>query len=425
MWPFKKKKEQTTPTTTNYKLIIGQTGVPAVFGDTGDDVLTNDTVIQCISAIAREMKKLKPKHVKLVEGKKVIIKDSINKLLTRPNRNMTTSEFIEASVWRLFGKDNCFIYPLYNIVKDEEGTLDRCFMEMYILYPQMTTFYMDDNDQIVDVKFEFANGQPPLIISYDKIIHLKRNFGLNELMGGDRFGKPNNNAMIKTIKISESILEGIDKGANASQAVQGVIKYNTILDDGEMKNNIKVFNESLKDNTSGIIGLDLGGEYIPVTRDVKLVDIETVEYTDKKIARNFGVSQAILDGTATPDELRAFYNTTLESLIITYEQAFARCLLTYGKILRGHEIKFYHNIMSTFSVEEQFEMFKELMDRGAMTPNETRDELGMPPIEGGDEPIMSLNYIKKKDASNYQLGKAGVKPPTNVDLEAGDKDEDI
>ena len=424
MWPFtKKEKVENKQPQQRVKLIVSQNGASAIYGNNNDNVLTNDVVIQCIAAIAREIKKLVPKHVKEVDGKKVVINDSINRMLRRPNQSMTISDFLEAVVWQLYGRDNCFIYPVYEIKEDSNGAYKRVYSEMYILMPQLTEFYVDDLDNIIDVKFSFANGES-LFINYQKIIHLKRNFGLNDLMGGDKFGRPHNAALIKTIKISEALLEGVQKGANASQAIQGAMKYNVLLDDGEMKKNIDKFNEALEENRSGIIGLDLAGEYIPISRDVKLVDPETIEYADKKIARNFGVSQPILDGIATADEKRAFYDTTLEPIVISLNQAFTNNLFTDGEISRGHEVKFYHNIMETFSVEEQFEHYKELMDRGAMTANEVRDRIGLPPMEDGDEPVMSLNYVKKSDASKYQLGKAGADISAE-NIDGGSEDEQL
>ena len=420
MWPFKKKPIQETQ--NRVKLIVSQNGAPAIFGSPNDNVLTNDVVIQCIAAIARDIKKLLPKHVKEVDGKKVVVNDSINKILRRPNRNMTISDFLEAVIWQLYGRDNCFIYPVYEIKEDANGTYKRIYSEMYILMPTFTEFYVDDMDNVIDVKFTFGNGQT-ITLNYQKIIHLKRNFGLNDLMGGDKYGRPHNESLIKTTKLSEALLEGVNRGAIASQTIQGVMKYNVLLDNGEMKNNIDQFNQMLAQSKSGIVGLDLAGEYVPVTRDVKLVDAETIEYADKKIARNFGVSQQILDGIATADEKRAFYDTTLEPIVVSLNQAFTNNLFTDGEINRGHEIKFYHNIMETFSIEEQFEHYKELMDRGAMTPNEVRDRIGLPPMENGDEAIMSLNYVKKNDASTYQLGKAGADISESGSEEEGSENE--
>ena len=46
-------------------------------------------------------------------------------------------------------------------------------------------------------------------------------------------------------------------------------------------------------------------------------------------------------------------------------------------------------------------------ETGELTPNERRELMGYPPIEGGDERLVSLNYVKAKDQSKYQTGEEG------------------
>lgn len=399
--------KQKKPKPQNIKYAFTQTGTIPIFSSNNDNILDDDTVVQCIGAIAREMKKLNPKHVRANGETKVVVNDSINKLLKRPNRNMTTSDFIEKCIWFLFLRDNCFIYPVYQIKTDENGYKKREYSAMYVLNPTLTEFYEDDDGNILDVKFTFANGTY-LYENYQKIIHLKRNYGLNDFYGGDKSGEPNNEALIKTIKISDSMLEGINKGMAASYNVIGAMKYNDYMDDGNMEKNLQAFNEMLEKNKSGVIGLDLKGEFIPVTRDVKLVDQETIDFLDLKKRRNFGVPAEILDGSATADIKKAFYDNTLETLVVSFNQAFTNCFFTDGEIARGNEIIFYYNIMETFSNEEKLEHGKEMMDRGAMYINEFRELLGYPPMEDGNKTKPSLNYVDGDIANEYQKGKAGL-----------------
>ena len=51
---------------------------------------------------------------------------------------------------------------------------------------------------------------------------------------------------------------------------------------------------------------------------------------------------------------------------------------------------------------------------GLMTTNEQRELFGLPPVEGGDERIISLNYIKQSDMSKYQTGQEPQEDPGNT-----------
>ena len=44
-------------------------------------------------------------------------------------------------------------------------------------------------------------------------------------------------------------------------------------------------------------------------------------------------------------------------------------------------------------------------ETGDLTTNERRELMGYPPVEGGDERQISLNYVSNKNQSNYQTGE--------------------
>ena len=48
-----------------------------------------------------------------------------------------------------------------------------------------------------------------------------------------------------------------------------------------------------------------------------------------------------------------------------------------------------------------------MYDRGAITINEYRELLYYEPIEDGDVRMVSLNYVKEGDQSQYQVGSSG------------------
>ena len=66
------------------------------FTDFGDNIYASDIVVQAIRCKASEFKKLNPRHIKIENGKQSIINDSsIARVLKRPNKWMTTADFLE------------------------------------------------------------------------------------------------------------------------------------------------------------------------------------------------------------------------------------------------------------------------------------------------------------------------------------------
>ena len=393
-----------------FKLAYTQNGTMPYFPNNVKSTSQSDTVQQAISAIANEFKKVSPKHIRDKDGHLEYVAHSpIQKSFNYINPNMTLSDFLETCIWKLFTEFNCYVYPVYDGLEKEDNTnrLYRKYTAFYPLHPRAVTYLENERGDILRIKFEFAEGEA-LELPYQEIIHVRLKYGMNEFVGGDRYGRPDNDALLKTLEINHKLLEGVSKGADASHVVNGIVKYNTMLSDGSVEAAIEDFNQKLIKSESGILGLDMKTEFTPMTRDVKLVDKDTLDFIDKKILRNYGVSQEILDGTATAEQKRAFLETTLEPLLISFGQAFTKVLFSRQQINGGNKINFYYNRMETLTNQEKIDQANLLKDIGGITTNEIRELFGFPPIAGGngEKLVQSLNYANTEIIDQYQLDKA-------------------
>ena len=421
---WKRFKEFLSPNKSKndgFKLAYTQNGVMPYYSSGVSRTSDSDTVQQAIAAIAKEFKKVVPKHIREKNGAIEYVANSpIQKSFNYINPNMTLSDFEEMCIWKLFTEFNCYIYPVYDGLENEDNSnrLYRKYTAYYPLHPRAVTYLENEMGNILRIRFEFSDGQT-LELPYEDIIHIRLNYGLNEFVGGDQYGRPNNEALIKTLEINHKLLEGVGKGAEASQVVNGIVRYNTMLSDKSIEESISEFNKRLESNKSGVIGLDMKTEYTPMTREVKLVDKDTLDFVDKKILRNYGVSQSILDGTATAEEKRAFLETTLEPLLISFGQAFTKVLFSRQQINGGNKIEFYYNRMETMTNQEKIEQANLLREIGGTTINEIRQLFGYPPIAGGngEKTVQSLNYIDSEIANDYQLSNAGSKTKEVTDDE--------
>lgn len=414
---FKELLSPKKPNKDGFKLAYTQSGSMPYYSNGVSRTSDSDTVQQAIAAIAKEFKKVIPKHIREKNNDiEYVAKSPIQKAFNHINPNMTLSDFLEMCIWKLHTEFNCYIYPVYDGLETEDDSdrLYRKYTAFYPLHPRAVTYLENDKGDVLRILFEFAEGKT-LELPYQDIIHIRLNFGMNEFAGGDRYGRPDNEALLKTLTINHKLLEGVSKGADASHVVNGIVKYNTMLDNGAVAQSIQEFNERLKNSESGLLGLDAKTEYTPMTRDVKLVDKDTLDFIDKKILRNYGVSQEILDGTATAEQKRAFLETTLEPLLISFDQAFTKVLFSRGQINGGNRIKFYYNRMETMTNKEKLEQAIFLRDMGALKTNQALDLFGYPPIEGGDRRVQSLNYVDTEIANTYQLTNAGSKQKEGVD----------
>ncbi len=380
-----------------------------MFGQYGNNIYASDTVQQALKCIVDEVKKLNPVHVRYIDSDAVPVKGStVQDVLSEPNQLMTTSEFLEKVTWLLLMNYNVFIVPIYYTwIDDKTGAERRYYEALYPLNPTQVDFIEDASNRLF-VKFWFMDGYTTTI-PYDDVIHIKLNYSVNQYMGGNLMGQPDHEALLKTLELNDTLLKGIAKAMNASYAVNGVIRYNTMIDDGSMDANIKELERKLQNSESGILPMDFKADFTPLERKAQIVDEDTLKFVDEKILRNFGVPLAILTGDYTKEQYEAFYQKTLEPLIIAFSQAFTKKLFTKRERAYGNKVELYPKDLIFMTMTQKIEMVNLLAPTGAMFENEKRVTFGLQPLpELEGKRYMSLNWVDADVASDYQLGKVKV-----------------
>lgn len=355
------------------------------------------------------MKKLNPTHIRYQDNDPVPVKgSSVQDVLNDPNPLMTTSEFLEKITWLLLMNYNVFILPVYYTWTDKNtGAEKRYYEYLYPLKPTQVDFLEDASGRLY-VHLFFENAYDTTI-PYDSLIHIRYNFSVNEYMGGNELGEPDHRALLETLNLNKQLLEGIAKAMKASYAINGVVKYNTLMDDGKTEAALKELELKLLKNESGFLPLDLKTDFTPLPRNTQLVDENTLKFIDNKILRNWGVPLCILTGDYTKEQYEAFYQKTLEPLIISISQGFTKKIFTKREKAFGNKIELYPKDLIFMTMEQTLEMIKELSPTGALFENEKRVALGLRPLpELAGLRYMSLNWINADDASQYQIGKENV-----------------
>ena len=394
-------------------------GMLPIYSQFGTNIYASDVVQQALKCIVDEMKKLNPTHVRYINNDPNPIKGNIQDVLDDPNPLMTTSEFLEKTLWLLLLNYNAFIIPTYYTWVDENTGVERRYYEsLYPIKPTQVDFIEDAGGRLF-VKFYFWNGETTTV-KYEDVIHLKYNYSVNEFMGGNEMGQPDHQALLKTLDLNHKLLQGVAKAMNASYAVNGVVKFNTMLDDGKTEAALQELERKLANNESGFLPLDLKAEFIPLEHKSELVDEATLKFIDEKILRNFGVPLPILTGNYTKEQYEAFYQKTLEPLIKSLSQAFTKKLFTRRERSFRNKIEFYPEDLIFMTTAQKIELIKELSPTGAIFENEKRTMFGLRPLaELAGKRYMSLNWINAEDASQYQIGKNKV----NVDVVDETKEE--
>ncbi len=392
-------------------------GLAPVYTQFGTNIYASDVVQQALACIVDEVKKLNPQHIRIVDNDPVPISTStVQAVLNDPNAVMTTAEFLEKITWLLLLNYNAFVIPTYRTWTDRNTGEERRYYEaLYPIKPTQVNFIQDSSGRMY-VQFFFESGYSTTV-PYDDVIHIKYHYSVSEFMGGDWNGQPDHGPLLETLNLNDQMLKGIAKAMNASYAINGVIKYNTLLDQGKTEKALQELTEHLQNSESGFLPIDLKAEFVPLKRDTKLIDADTLKFMDEKILRNWGVPLAILRGDYNKVQYAAFYQKTLEPLIITISQAFTKKMFTKREKAFGNKIQLYPKDLVFMTVDQTIEMVTLLANTGAIFENEKRVAFGLRPLpELEGKRYMSLNWIDSNQEAAYRASG-------NVKTEVIDEEE--
>lgn len=363
----------------------GLNGAPFSFTQLGNLNYSDETIQACISRIAVEMKKLRARHVKLdtVNGGYKSIDDRINYILKNPNERQTSADFLEYVTWQLFLNYNAFIIPYY----DDRGGL----ISLYPL-PQGAYSILTDNNGTDYLKCQFNGLYDDMTFIYKNVIHLRLKYSVNEVMGGNQEGQPDNIQLQQLEKLNAQILVNVAK--NVKGSIKGYFTPKTYLDKDSLIASRKALQELWEGDNSFAL-LDAGTEYKELSQHGANVDAETLKFLDKKILRYYGVSEAILSGDYNTSQKTAFYQSVLEPLAISWGQAFTKALFTEREKQVGNAVMFFTDEFDYMTIAEKMELVRLLGDQGGLYLNEVRRMFGLEPIADMDgRRLQSLNYTE-------------------------------
>ena len=137
----------------------------------------NDIVRSAVHAIASNTAKLKPSHIRRVDGAISNTDSQLEWLLQyRPNQYMNTYDFIYKTITQLYLTNNAFVY----VMPDEITGKPVGFYPLNSIGVDLLEAVGDD--ETVYAKFYFMNGKT-VVVPYDDIIHLRRFYYKNDMYG--------------------------------------------------------------------------------------------------------------------------------------------------------------------------------------------------------------------------------------------------
>lgn len=345
----------------------------------------SDIVRSCIRPKAQAIGKIVGKHIRETinpDGTKTL---KINPdvymrfLLEEPNPYMTGQMMQEKLAVQLELTNNAFAYI--------ERDLNDYPMAIYPIVASSVEAIQDDTGELF---LRFINLKGKIYtFRYKDIIHLRKDYNADEI-----FGESPAAALTGLMEIVTTTDQGIVKAIKNSNVVKWLLKFNQSLRPEDIKKQTKDFVESYLDSekaeTSGAAATDSKMDATQVQNNDYVPNAAQMDKTVQRIYSFFNTNDKIIQSKYTEDEFISYYESNIEPVIQQMAGEYTRKLFSRRERGFGNYIQFQSSNLTFASLQTKLG-FVAMVDRGAMTPNEWRSELGLPPLEGGDQPIRRLD----------------------------------
>lgn len=368
----------------------------------------NEIVGAIANAVASNVAKLTPQVIRKTAAGTTIKNDKLSRLLEiRPNAENSTYDFLYKMASDLIYTSNAFAVVFFN---------DDCSEITSIQPITVTSHRIFEVDGVLYFKFIWEYDKKSYTVPYQFVIHIKGRYNRKRFLGTPPDAELQNSTELLNVTYS-----GIKNVIRNSASLRGYLKYNNFIDEKELRQKVSEFQSAYmsSDNEGGIAGLDNTIDFHEITQKPPAIPITQINFFRENIYRYYGVNEKILNSTYTEAEWNSFYEGVIEPIAIQLSLEFTYKLFTEGERSFGNKIVFTTNRLQYATLQTRNAVAKDLFDRGIIMINEYREFMYLPQTEDGDVRMISLNYVKVDEQTEYQIGKAnGDKPPDGKDPDA-------
>lgn len=359
----------------------------ALDGDTfvwNENVYKSDIVMSAIRPYVHAIGKAVAKHIMETvheDGSrdiKVNPEPYIRFLLEEPNPYTTGQKFREQMAASL--KINNHAFAL--IVRDENGLPTAT----YFMNATMAQAKYDAAGNL-SIRFYFLDGKT-LLVPYADLIHLRGDMNI----GGDFFGGSKVDLLLPLMELIGTIDRGVIKSIKNSGVIRWLLKFSNSIRPEDLETNAARFSKQFlgADSGTGVAAVDSKAEAIQINPQDHAPNTIQADRTINRFYAALNTNKKIVTSEFTEDEWNAYYESEVEPDIIQMGDEYTRKLFSRKKRSYGNYIVFESSNLSTASMATKLAL-KEMVDRGAMSPNEWRATFNMAPAPGGDVYIRRLD----------------------------------
>lgn len=268
------------------------------------------------------------------------------------------------------------------------------------------------------VQFTDETDGKQYTLNVEDVVILRRHYNHHPVAGDS------NSPITNTLSMVKASDEGLIEALTVANKVRGLLKQKkSMLAPEDVEKSTTEFAERFQKaaKEGGILGVDAMEDFAPLNVTPWSANAAQMKEVRENLFYYWRINPAILKSDFTSSQWQAFYESVIEPLLTQMAQAFTNACFTQRERDVGNKIIFSSSTLIYASMAEKVQLVSTTREIGMMTPNEQRELFGLPPVEGGDERVLSLNYIKQSDMSKYQTGEDPA-PDSDPPADPGDGD---
>lgn len=366
-------------------------------------------VFACVSLISTDIGKLRIQTKSVQNGVLLPTKSRLESLLKKPNPHQTWQQFIENWVSSKLLRGNAYILKQRDIFGD--------VWQLYVLNPDRVKVLVSDNGEVFyQISTDKLFGLTQTTVPASEIIHDRFNCFYHPLVGLSPL-----TACAMSVGLGLSIQNNAKTLFGNNSRPSGILSVPSDISQSkadEVKANWQANYSGV--NRGGIAVLGSEARYEPIA--VSASDsqaIEQLKMSSETVcsvfhAPAFKVGMGELKAGQRPSDLNEIYYS---DCLQHYIEAIENLLDEHLGLEKGVECEADLSPLIRMDSTSQILYLKEGMMSGIFSPNEARATLGLPPVVGGESPLMqqqnySLSALAKRDNSDDPFNAKPKTEPT-------------
>ena len=351
----------------------------SIFSSFGKDIYKSDVVKSCVRPLAEHTSKANPRCTN----------KQIERLLQiRPNAYMNGKDFLYKVRTMYEVQNAAFILINRNDLMQVTGFYPIPYNSIEALKSDKGNLY---------IKFYMPDSQET-IIAWEDLAVVRKDYFKSDIIGDD------NNSLIETLDLINTTNQGIANAVKSTANLRGIIQTKkAMLKDDNVKAMKDQFVEDYMNvsNEGGIAALDSTYDFKQLTMSPTMTNWAQMKEFRENVYRYFGISENVILSKANESEWNAFYESKIEPFLLALGLELTSKIFTDRELSLKNEVMFESSRMAYASNATKLSMTA-LTDRGILSPNGLARIFNLPEVEGGDDLIIRLDYVKVKDLANKE-----------------------